>query len=119
MGAVVLVGQGNQSAEHRRHANHGVRLPLTLLAQRLDPQDDVEALVQEVRKGMRGVDGQGGQDGKNLALEVVVEEGVLVLVELAAVADDDPVLGEGGSDLVLPDAILPADEVMATPARSR
>ena len=75
--AVALVGQGDQPAEHRGDLEHGVELPGRVLADRLDPQDQVQALVVQVRERVRRVDRQRGQDGVDLAVEVLVEEGVL------------------------------------------
>ena len=74
--AVGFVGQRDQPAEHRRHLEDGVARALVRLV-RLDPHEQVQALVVHVRKRMRRVDGQRGQDGVDLGVEIIVEEGGL------------------------------------------
>ena len=66
----------------------------------------------QVRERVRRVDRQRGEDGIDLAVEVLVEEGVLGSRQLLGVADADAVLGELGAELVVPGLVLPADEVV-------
>ena len=73
---IALVRQWNQPVNHRGHLEHGVQQAVVLV-ERLDPQEQVQALVVDVREGMRRVDGQRRQDRVDLAVEVLVEEGIL------------------------------------------
>ena len=75
--AVALVGQGDQAVQDRGDLEHRVELPGRVLADRLDPQDQVEALVVQVRERVRRVDRQRGQDRVDLGIEIVVEVSVL------------------------------------------
>ena len=75
--AVAVVGQRDQPVQDRGDLEHGVELPGRVLADRLDPEDQVEALVVQVRERVRRVDRQGGEDRVDLAVEVLVEVGVL------------------------------------------
>ena len=62
LAAVALVGQRDQPVQDRGHLEHRVKLPGRVLADRLDPQDQVQALVVQVRERVRRVDRQRGQD---------------------------------------------------------
>ena len=83
-----------------------------MLVQRLDPQEQVQALVVNVRERMRRVDGQGCQDRVDLAVKIVVEEGILSRCELAGRADPDAVLAEFWVNLLKPGLVKPSHEVM-------
>ena len=74
--AVGFVGQRDQAVEHRRDLEHGVARSVVRLVG-LDPHEQVQALVVHVRKRMRRVDRQRGQDGVDLGVEIVVEISVL------------------------------------------
>ena len=89
--AVALVGQRHQPVEDRGDLEHGVELAGRVLADRLDPQDQVQALVVQVRERVRRVDRQRRQDGVDLGVEILVEEGVLRVGQLVGVADVDAV----------------------------
>ena len=70
--AVGFIGKRDQAVEHRRDLKHGVALAFMRLVG-LDPHQQIEALVVHVRKRMRRVDGQRGQDGVDLGVEIIVE----------------------------------------------
>ena len=55
--AVPLVGQLDQAAQDGGDLQDRVELAGRLLIQPLDPEDEVEALVVEVRERVRRVDG--------------------------------------------------------------
>ena len=115
--AVADVGQRDQPVEHRGDLEHGIELPGRglLRSDRLDPQDQVEALVVEVRERVRRVDRQRGEDGIDLAVEVGVEVGDLRLAEVFRLADEDAVLDELGSEVAQPGLVLAGDEVVRQP----
>ena len=71
--AVGFVGKRDQAVEHRRDLEHGVARSCVRLVG-LDPHEQIEALVVHVRKRVRRVDGQRGQDGVDLGVEIVVEK---------------------------------------------
>ena len=78
----------------------------------LDPHEQIEALVVHVRKRMRRVDGQRGQDRVNLGVEIIVEISGLAGRQLLGRADANAVLDELGTDLGKPHLIHPGDEVV-------
>ena len=61
--AVALVGKRDQPVEDRGDLEHGVELPGRILVDRLDPQDQVQALVVQVRERMRGSIASGVRTG--------------------------------------------------------
>ena len=63
-----------------------------LRLERLDPQEQVEALVVHVRERMRRVDRQRRQHRVDLGVEILVEEAVLRIGQLLRVAQPDAVL---------------------------
>ncbi len=111
--AVGLIGQGDESVQDRRDLEHGVERPCVRLV-RLDAQQQVQALVVHVRERVRRVDRQRGEHRVDLAVEEVIEVGVLIRVQLAGRADPDAVLEELGAYLGVPDLIHPPDEVVGS-----
>ena len=109
-------GQRDEAAEDGRDADHGVgdAQPFSGF-ERLDPQEDVQALVVEMWEGVGGVDGQRGEDGEDFAFEVFVEEGVLGGGKGFGSAEDEAVAGQFGADFGLPGFVLVGDEVVAAP----
>ena len=66
--AVGLLGQRDEPVQDRRDLEHGVERPGGGLSD-LDPQDQVEALVVQVRERVRRVDRQRREDRVDLAVE--------------------------------------------------
>ena len=89
--AVGFVGKRDQAIDHRRDLEHGVeRAGWGLIG--LDPQEQVQALVVDVREGMGRVDRQRRQDRVDLGVEILVEELVLRVGQLLGCAEADAVL---------------------------
>ena len=112
---VAGVRQGHEPAEDRGDLEDRVELPDRPGADGLDPQDQVQALVVEVRERVRRVDRQGGQDGVDLGVEVAVEVGGLLRVEVLGLADQDAALGQRRAEFVVPDLVLVGDEFVGPP----
>src|SRR5262249_23127678 len=91
---------------------HRIKLPRLVLADRLDPKDQVQALVVQVRERVGGVDGQGREDRIDLAIKVAVEIRLLRRRQLLVPADPDAVTGQLGANLSPPGLVLAGHKVM-------
>ena len=62
-----ILAKSNKSWQDGRYLNHRKNRFVTLFANQLDHQ--IKGFVEQVGKRMTGVDGQWGEDGKDLATE--------------------------------------------------
>ena len=76
----------------------------------IERDDDVEGLVTQLGKGVGLVDSQRGEYGENLLVEVVLDPGEFVAVELGGGFKDDALAGEGGVEKIAPAVVLILDE---------
>ncbi len=114
--AVAQLGQGHQPAQDRRHLEHGVELARRVLVLGLDPQDQVQALVVQVRERVRRVDRQRREDRVDLAVEVLVEIGVCWSGVRSSLSQRRmPWSASAGRDLLVPGVVLAGDEVVGAP----
>jgi hypothetical protein len=72
--------------------------------------DEVETFVEELREGVRGIDGQRSEHGENFAPEVVVEVRAYRRVDIGVVVEAHTVLRELRFDLPAPAIVLRGDE---------
>ena len=109
IGAVV----GRQADEARQGAGNGddaEDLRAGAAALGAEQQRQTERFVEDARERMRGVDGDGGQEGIDFALEVVFGEGAGGVVELVPVEEADALLAEFGEQVLVPALVLVCDE---------
>ena len=83
-----------------------------MLAQRLDPQQQVQALVVNVRERVSRVDRQRSEHRVDLAVKIVIKKRVLSRSQFVRWADPDAMLTELGVDLLKPGLVEPGHEVM-------
>jgi hypothetical protein len=60
-------------------------------------------------KGVTGVDGEGGKDGENIALELFASPGGLGFVQLLNRAEVNALLGKGGEECFVKELVLVGD----------
>ena len=77
----------------------------------LDPHHQVEGEIGDVGERVTLVDGQGGQDGEDLAPEDLGQVESIGLVEGVPVGDQDAGLPQGRGHLIEVDPALPLDQV--------
>ena len=73
---------------------------------RLDGNDEVEALVQDAREGMRGIQGQRTEDGHQFAAEVTLDPGFLFRRPHLPAQEADALVGQLGYQLFIEYAVL-------------
>ncbi len=112
---VFLVGKRNKPVQDRGHLEHCVQSSGRILRGGLDPQDEIQALIVQVRKGVGWVDCQRRQNGIDLLLEVLVQERLSRFAELVGTLDHDAAFGEFGLELFVPDLVLSASAFMGAP----
>jgi hypothetical protein len=76
----------------------------------IEGDDEVEALVEDAREGVSGVEAERAEDGGELAFEVGGDPSGLSSVPGGASHEADVVLSERGDDDVVEDAVLVGDE---------
>ncbi len=67
---------------------------------------------------MRRIDGDGREQGIDFALEEALGEAALIFVELVPIEEADVLLAQGGEELLVPAAVLGADEVWISAVRA-
>ena len=77
---------------------------------RAQQQGQAESLVQYARKGMRRIDGDGGQQRIDFALEVVLGKGAGFVVELVPLQQADALLAQFGEQVLVPAVVLGVDK---------
>lgn len=76
----------------------------------IEGDDDVEGFVAELGEGVGLVNGEGGEDGEDLFVEVGLDPGEFAGGELVGGFEGDAFEGEGGDEVVVPAAVLVFDE---------
>ena len=77
----------------------------------VDRHGEAERQVRDVGEGVAGVDGERGEHGEDVLVEDLEEGLARVVVEIAPGTEVDPLLGQGGEDLLEEDALLLGTEV--------
>ena len=106
-------GRGGDLHHAREDPGHGQDGEEPLVLRRggvVDRDDDVERLVAQLGEGMRGIDGQRGEDRIHLGAEVAAHPGELGAGELGPGLEDEVLALEGGQEMVAPAAVLLLDD---------
>jgi hypothetical protein len=77
-----------------------------------EQQGKTESLVEDARKGMGGVDGDGRQERVDLALKVALSEGAGFVVEFLPRQQTNAMLAELREELLIPALVLGCDELV-------
>ena len=107
LAVAVFFGEGQEAREDARDLHDG-EIGGEVFALQFD--EEVEAFVEELREGVRGVDGQRGEDGEDFAFEVVVEVGARGRFDVGVTVEADAFGGEAGADFLTPASVLVCDE---------
>jgi len=75
-------------------------------------EKDVEGFVDDLGERMGLIDGERGEDGRDLGVEVVLGPGSFGFGELGGGAEVDVLFREEGNELLVPAAVLVVDEVV-------
>ena len=93
---LAVVGELHEPGEHRRHLE--ARELLAAGARVADADREVEREPRDVGERVRRVDGERHEHGEDLRVEVVVQLGAVVVVDVGPRHDLDAGLGERGPD---------------------
>ena len=107
-----LGGQADKAGQGAGHGDHAKHLGAGAAALGAEQQRQAEGLVENAGKGMGGVDGDGGQERIDLALEVVFGKGAGVGTEFVPVQQANALLAQLGEKMLVPALVLGGDEGM-------
>ncbi len=103
-------GQADEAGQRAGDGNHAEDLGAGAAALGAEQQGETESLVEDAGKGVSGVNGDGGQEGIDLALEVALGVGAGLFVEFLPDQQADAVLAQLGEQFLVPAAVLGGDE---------
>ena len=103
----IIVGKRQEPREDARDLHHG-KVGAESFA--FEFHDEVEAFVEQLREGVRRVDGQRREHGENFALEVFVEVGAHRGIDIGIAVEADIFLGQLRFDFRAPARVLVGDE---------
>ena len=106
--SAVRTGQGHHAGEHAWQLDHRHVLQHFAPPWHLQAYDQVERLVQQLREGMRRIDGQGGQHAAHLRPVIIFQPPEIIRGHVGEVQDANPGCLQRGSQLVAPAGILVA-----------
>ena len=102
--ALVAARQVDQARDRARHLHDGVHRIAALFGSR--PNEQVVALVQELREWMARIDRERREHRKNFLLKIAARPGGALRVQLIHVMDEDIVLAQERLDLLVPERVL-------------
>jgi len=97
--------EGNQAGNAAGNLDKGVAGGF-LVAGFREKNDKVDRFIEKLGKGVTGVDGEGGKDGENIALELFASPSDLGFVQLLNRAKVDALLGKGGEECFVKELVL-------------
>ena len=108
----VLGGEADKPGKGPGHCDYAEDLRAGALPFAPQQQGEAERLVEDARKGVGGVDGDGGQEGIDLALEVALGIGAGVFVQFVPLKEADALFAQLGKQEIVPAAILGIDKAV-------
>jgi hypothetical protein len=115
-------GQVVRQADHARqyarrlHDGDARAAPERILATQFN--DEVQALVDHAREGVRRVEANGREQRAHFAIEILLDPRALRRIAFAAVQEVDALLGQLRQDLLIEQRVLARDQVAALGARA-
>ena len=106
----VFGGEADKTRESAGNGDDAEDLRPGAFALSAEEKGEAEGLVQHARKGVRGVDGDWGEEGVDFALEVGLGVGASVFVELFPFEEADALVAEFGEEQFVPAVVLGLDE---------
>jgi hypothetical protein len=97
--------EGNQAGNATGNLDEGVAGGFLVAGFRVK-NDKVDRFIEKLGKGVTGVDGEGGKDGENIALELFASPGDLGFVQLLNGAEVNALLGKGGEEGFVEELVL-------------
>jgi hypothetical protein len=107
----VVAGQLHEPGQAARHLHHG-ESPVGLAVQpHFDLHDEIQCLVEQLRKGMRGVYPQRCKHRSDLLVKIAFHPDPVGRVEFRHFQETNPILRQSGHKLVAPAAELRLDHL--------
>jgi hypothetical protein len=97
--------EGNQAGNATGNLDEGVAGGFLVAGFRVK-NDKVDRFIEKLGKGVTGVDGEGGKNGENIALELFASPGDLGFVQLLNRAEVNALLGKGGEEGFVEELVL-------------
>jgi hypothetical protein len=97
--------EGNQAGNATGNLDEGVAGGFLVAGFRVK-NDKVDRFIEKLGKRVTGVDGEGGKNGENIALELFASPGDLGFVQLLNRAKVDALLGKGGEECFVKKLVL-------------
>ncbi len=99
-------GQADKAGQGAGHGDHAQHLGAGAAALGAEQQCQAQSLVEHARKGVGRVDGDGGKQRIDFALEVIFGKGAGFLAELFPVQQADALFAQFGKELLVPAVVL-------------
>ncbi len=112
IGCSIGCRQANKPGQRARNRHHAEHLRARAAALGAQQESQAKRLVEDAREGVRGVDGDGCQKRIDLALEIALGEGALIIRQLAPRHQAYVLLAHLGEQLVIPALILGGNEAV-------
>jgi len=97
--------KGNQAGNATGNLDEGVAGGFLVAGFRVK-NDKVDRFIEKLGKGVTGVDGEGSEDGENIALELVTSPGDLGFVQVLNRTEMNALLGKGGEQCFVEELVL-------------
>ena len=106
----VFGGEADEAGKSARDSDDAEDLRAGAFALAAKQQGEAERFVEDARKGMRGIDGDGGEKRIDFALEIGLGVGAGFFVEFIPLHEANALFAEFGEQEVVPAAVLGFDE---------
>jgi hypothetical protein len=100
-----ISGKRNEAGNSAGNLDEGVASGFLVAGFRVK-NDKVDRFIEKLGKGVTGVDGEGGKNGENIALELFASPGDLGFVQLLNRAKVDALLSKGGEECFVKELVL-------------
>src|SRR5581483_8948445 len=92
-----------------RDLNHGEVAQGLAPLLHLEPHDQIERFVQELRKGMRGIESQRSDDRPDLGAIILLNPGAVGSLKVGVIEKTEAATVEFGAEMLLPALVLLLD----------
>jgi len=105
-------GEADKTGQGAGHGDDAEHLWAGAAALGAKQQSEAERLVEDAGKGVGGVNGDGGEERVDVALEVALGEGAGLFAEFFPLEEADVLLAQFGNEVVVPAAVLGGDKLV-------